>query len=314
MVGITVEGKKEANGDLHVMPGVLKRLEDKHRDSECIRASTGSRSGNMAGEDPRKTVEANYGNGAAYMNGHSETNGNYVNGLPAGATDSQISMAPETRERRGQLPPEIEHITFGYLPLSTLIIRLVQETYNGLNEVINEMSDLQVSQSTHNLSASHLEPHINGNGTIHNSQANVQKKLRILNFAQDRRAQFIKILVLSQWSRQADAISKVIDLKVWLDGQKRIHDEASVWMGELKRILAPLKMSNPDLKTALEALSLGKASWLPDVRTLNECLCIFSALMEETARLHTTETSIFPRNTQNSPKHKYFALDPAESA
>lgn len=277
MVGIKVEGKVEADGDLHVMPGVLKRSEDNHRDSECSRVSTGFKSGNMAGEDPKKTMEGNYGNGVAYMNGHSGSNGNYVNGLPAGATDAQVSAAPEIGERMAQLPPEIEHITFGYLPLSRLIIRLVQETFNGLDEVINEMSDLQVTQSTQNAPANNLDPHINGNGIVHNSQANVQKKLRILNFAQDRRAQFIKILVLSQWSRQADAISKVIDLKVWLDGQVRIYDDASGWMGELKRVLAPLKMPNPDLKTALEALSLGKASWLPDVRTLKESLLVISS-------------------------------------
>lgn len=263
-----VERKEEADGDPRVMPGVLKRLEENHGDSECSKASTGSKSGNMAGGDPKKTMEENYGNGVAYMNGHSEINGNYVNGLSAGATGSQVNMASGIGERMGQLPPEIEHITFGYLPLSKLITRLVQETFNGLNEVISEMSDLQVSQSTQNSPANNLDPHVNGNGVVHNSQANVQKKLRILNFAQDRRAQFIKILVLSQWSRQADAISKVIDLKVWLDGQKRVYDEASVWMGELKRILAPLKMPNPDLETALEVLSLGKASWLPDVRTL----------------------------------------------
>lgn len=270
VVGIKVERKEEANGDLRVMPGVLKRSEDQHRDSECSRASTGSKSGNMAGEDPKKMVEGNHGNGVAYVNGHSEIKGRYVNGFPDGATGSQVSVAPNIGERIGQLPPEIEHITFGYVSLSTLIVRLVQETFNGLNEVINEMSDLQVSQSTHNSPANSLDPHINGNGIVHNSQANVQKKLRILNFAQDRRAQFIKVLVLSQWSRQANAISKVIDLKVWLDGQKRIYEEASVWMGELKRILVPLKMPNPDLKTALEALSLGKASWLPDVRTLKK--------------------------------------------
>lgn len=274
VVGITVEGKDEANGDLHVMPGVLKRLEDTYRDSECSRASTGSKSGNMAGEDPKNMIDGNYGNGVAYRNGHSAMNGNHGNGLPASAAGPQVGVAPEIEERLG-LPPEIEHITFGYLPLSTVIVRLVQETFNGLTEVINEMSDLQVSQSSHHTPANNLDPHINGNGIVHNSQANVQKKLRILNFAQDRRAQFIKILVLSQWSRQADAISKVIDLKVWLDGQKRIYDDASVWMGELKRILAPLKMPNPDLKNALEALSLGKASWLPDVRIVKEYLLNF---------------------------------------
>lgn len=267
MLGVKVEGRKEeTNGNPHVMPGVLKRSEHDHRDSECSRVTIGSGSGNMASEAPKKVKDETYGNGITYTNGDSAAHGNYTNGHQAGSTDHSARMPLGNQELARQLPPEIERITFGYLPLSRLITRLVQETFNGLDEVINELSDLPAPQLTQNAPINHVNSHPNGNGIVHNSEANTQKKLRLLNFAQDRRAQFIKILVLSQWSRQAGAMSKVIDLKVWLDGQRRIYDEATVWMGELKRKMAPLRMPNPDLKTALEVLSLGKASWLPDVR------------------------------------------------
>ena len=304
-----MEGEREeANGDSHVMPGVLKRSEHDHRDPECSRVAAASRSGTMAGDASKKPKEETYGNGITYMNGSADAHGSYANGAHAGPADSSAGMTPGN-----QLPPEIEHITFGYLPLSTLITRLVQETFNGLNEVINELSDLQISQSNLNAPANHIDSHTNGNGVIHNSQANIQKKLRLLNFAQDRRAQFIKILVLSQWSRQAGAISKVIDLKVWLDGQKKVYDDATMWMGELRRRMGPLRMPNPDLKTALEVLSLGKASWLPDVSVIKFWIA-FQRGNKETAWLHTTETALSARNAQRSPRYQYIAFNSAKSA
>ncbi|KAL8848550.1 MAG: hypothetical protein Q9221_006439 [Calogaya cf. arnoldii] len=149
-----------------------------------------------------------------------------------------------------QLPPEVAQITIGYLPLSDLITRLVQETFNGIAEVINEMSEMQMPQS---------------NGSIPVTPSHVQKKTKLLDFAQDRRAKFIKILVLSQWSRRAESISRVIDLKAWLDAQTRQYDGACSWIGELRRIMAFERMPDPDLKTALEALSLGNVPGLPDL-------------------------------------------------
>lgn len=218
----------------------------------------------MAYEGSKNLSKDDYENGTKLVNGGQDIDNNYINGFKASIPDSPPNNA--TGELGDQSLPEIEHITFGFLSLSTLITRLVQETFNGLTDVINELSDLQVSQSSMNLPYNQAYSQTNGNLPLNNSHVNVQKKLRILNFAQDYRAQFIKILVLSNWSRQAKEISKVIDLKIWLDGQKRLFEDATWWMGELKRTLGPRKMPNPDIKTALEALSLGKATWLPDVK------------------------------------------------
>ncbi|KAL8767529.1 MAG: hypothetical protein Q9209_005993 [Squamulea sp. 1 TL-2023] len=174
------------------------------------------------------------------------------NGNMTAAEQSKASSSMFPKNTLEQLPPEIAHITEGYLPLSQLVIRLVQETFNGMTEVINQMSEMQMPQT-------------NGSILVNPSQGNVQKKVRLLEFAQDRKARFIKILVLSQWSRRAESISKVIDLKAWLDVQRGLYDGACSWIGELKRIMALERMPNPDLKTALEALSLGKAPGLPDL-------------------------------------------------
>ena len=175
-----------------------------------------------------------------------------TNGNLSATGRSQADSSQFAADSSKQLPPEIARITMGYLPLSDLITRLVQETFNGITEVVNEMSEMQMPQS-------------NGSVPVNPSQASVQKKTRLLDFAQDRRAKFIKILVLSQWSRRAESISRVIDMKAWLDAQTRQYDGACSWIGELRRIIALERMPNPDLKTALEALSMGKVGGLPDL-------------------------------------------------
>lgn len=255
------------------MPGVLKALEGILSDSNRSEALAGSKSGSMSVEGLKNSKEETRGNGVFYTNGHSELEGDHVQAPSADATSSNavsnaVAIPGLGSLHVGQLPPEIEHITFGYLPLSRIITRLAQDTFNSLNDVISDIADLVVSQPSPNHPPSYLNPHVNGNGSDDKLEANVRKKERLFDFAKDRRAQFIKILVLLDWSRQMDAISKVIDLKVWLDGQRKIYEDATLWMGELRRLLGPLRLSNPDLKTALAALSLGKAPWLPDVRVL----------------------------------------------
>lgn len=269
MGGIIAEVTPIAKEKEPAMPGVLKALEEILSDSNRSEALAGSKSGSMSVEGLKNGKEETRGNGVFYTNGHSELEGNHVQAPSADATDPNAVAIPGIGSLQvGQLPPEIEHITFGYLPLSRIITRLAQDTFNSLNDVINDMADLVVSQPSPNVPASYLNTHVNGNGVDDKLEANVRKKERLFDFAKDRRAQFIKILVLLDWSRQMDAISKVIDLKVWLDGQRKIYEDATLWMGELRRLLGPLRLSNPDLKTALAVLSLGKAPWLPDVRVL----------------------------------------------
>ncbi|KAI4259607.1 MAG: hypothetical protein LQ352_000675 [Teloschistes flavicans] len=200
--------------------------------------------------------EPGQANGQTVVNGIDQGTLTYsMNGTTILTGSSHGNASEGMAQSSGQLPPEIEHITYGYLPMSTMITRLAQETFGELNDVVSELSDSKLSQP-------------NGAAAIDNAHANVDKKLRLLTFAQERRAQFIKVLVLSQWSRHADSMGRVIDLKVWLDGQRSFFNDACNWMGELKRILGSERMPNPDLKTALETLSSGKAPRLPDLNYL----------------------------------------------
>ena len=250
---------------VHSMPGVIPRTETfankgagglKVAADVQAEAITSGTSGEIKMDDRANgTMHTNGMNGLA--------NGTYVNGLSTTPTESQRKTSTAIENLVGQLPPEIEHITFGYVPFSSLVSRLVQETFNGLTDIINDMSDMPIPQPSQNGPLNHLSHHVNGTGA--SADTNVKKKLRILNFASDRRAQFIKILILSKWARQADAVSKVIDLNVWARNRIIEYQDCISWMGELKRRLGPLRDPNPDIKTALEVLSLGKASSLPDL-------------------------------------------------
>lgn len=260
----TVHRDEVVDNKSHSMPGILPRAEAVTKGPVSMRLAADVPPEAMVEGDVHQVKTGDYRNGYAQTNGdHGLMNGTHANGIPSSHTSIQRKGSTATEKLVCQLPPEIEHVTFGYIPFSSLISRLVQETFNGLTDAISDMSDMPVFQSSQSAPHNHIHQQSNGDGET--SQANVQKKLRVLHFASDRRAQFIKILILSRWARQVEAVSKVIDLNFWLSNQIGKYNECCSWMGELKRRLIPLREPNPDIKTALEVLSLGKASWLPDL-------------------------------------------------
>ncbi|MCJ1273438.1 mediator complex subunit [Puttea exsequens] len=248
------------------MPGLVPRSESIAKNAAGVKMDLDTQPEVMHEKSHHShgTGAENQQNGIPLTNGdHLMANGIYSNGISPTPPDVQERTSAAVDRLIGQLPPEIEHITFGYTPLSTLISRLVQETFIGLADVINDMSETPIPQSGQNGQINHVNHQMTGNDDT--SQVNVQKKLRLLNFAGDRRAQFIKILILSKWARRAEEVSKIIDLNVWSSNRLQEYQDCISWMGELKRRLIPLRDPNPDIKTALEVLSLGKASWLPDL-------------------------------------------------
>lgn len=111
---------------------------------------------------------------------------------------------------------------------------------------------------------------VNGNSAHppeDNSADNINKKVRLLSFAQSKHAEWVKALVITEWSRRSEDVSKMIDLKVHIDNQKTLYDFAIQEMSEMKRNLIQARVPNPDLKTALAVLSTGKAAWMPEVRS-----------------------------------------------
>ncbi|MCJ1397689.1 mediator complex subunit [Xylographa trunciseda] len=297
------------------MPGVLKRTFTRGDLISTMGASDESKE-MMNGQGSRKRKAEELVNGDTHVNGGlSTTNGIHANGAEADAGMSPEILAAVVHNISSQLPPEIEHISQGYMPLSRLITRLAQDTFNGLTETIKEMADMQ--PPTNNALS-----HVPNFGSAQASQVNIQKKTRMWDFAHDRRAKFIKILVLSQWSRQAESVGKVIDLNFWINSQRQLYKDATAWIGELKRILAPMKMPSPHLKTALEALSTGKAAWLPDLDYLHpeplspqqmlKALRTINTLLHIRLNLHETIPPAFKKFSISSGRVTFHARDEFE--
>lgn len=165
------------------------------------------------------------------------------------------------------LPPEIRHITETYQPFSKLLTRVAQECFNSLSELLTRMAEMPVSQQPGGQLTNGVSSHAMTNGAGNTSTNNVHKKIMMMRFADDQRTRFIKLLVLSQWGRQAEEVGKLIDVVAWTREQEECYDHAAYWLGDLKLQMAGAKISNPDIKTALEVLSTGKTPWMPDVST-----------------------------------------------
>jgi mediator of RNA polymerase II transcription subunit 14 len=202
------------------------------------------------------------------------TNGDHIPGLGPYPTPNGASpTSPPARQASTllDLPPELIHVTEGFQSLGTLVERVTQECYNRLDLLLDQMAKLEVpTNAALTNGASH---HAAANGVGSNTKANQEKKKLMLEFAMLERARFIKMLVLSQWSRNADDVSKMIDLRVWSMENFTAYDDAANRVGHIKFEGQHFKVRNPDMKTALAVLSTGKVPWMPDVRVATACFC-----------------------------------------
>lgn len=215
-------------------------------------------------------VSGSYGNYEKSGQHPAATNGPVlVNGAGRGldALSQQSKMPIRNAGDNDSTPFELPHITQGFFPFGTLINRAVQQCWNDLSELITELAAIQVPHEPSSALA-------NGKTPGNQSSENVHKKLRILDFAYAKRAEFIKLLVLSQWSRQAAEVSRLIDIQNFIRTRHQAYISAVQYVGEMKRDLVRAQVANPDLKTALEILSRGRVRSLPDVS-----LVVFSVIL-----------------------------------
>ncbi|KAI1082978.1 MED14-domain-containing protein [Whalleya microplaca] len=174
---------------------------------------------------------------------------------PAQSQDS----GPSTL-RMNDLPDEIQHITQGFVPLGLLLSRLAQKSHNQLTEEIMALSKMAIPAPAVNGNSAHA-----GAMPDDNSPENLNKKIRLLNFARERHSEWTKALVIAQWSRKADQVSKLIDLMNHLNGQRSLYDNSLDYLINVKRDLTFARLPNPDLRTALHVLSTGSAPWMPEL-------------------------------------------------
>jgi mediator of RNA polymerase II transcription subunit 14 len=263
--------RPEGDPKLESMPGVI--MENGRNGSHTNHDRDQRQNGvNGASYVPEKNQEKGKGRAEPQQNMTpvSPTIPNGLNGNFMDASRHQNggdAIPQDLQERINQLPPEIVHITQGYMPLSKLLSRLAQKTHSELSSTILELAQMPIPTSAVNGNASHIT-------TVDDSSAeNLAKKLRMLKFAQDAHTEWTKALVITGWSRRAEDVSRTIDLKIHLDNQMQFYENAVGELSEVKRGLIHARLPNPDLPTALEVLTTGKASWMPDV-------CSFSPSMK----------------------------------
>jgi mediator of RNA polymerase II transcription subunit 14 len=161
-----------------------------------------------------------------------------------------------TKEEEKASPPELEHWSHTYSSFGTLLDRMAQQCYFELSEVIEQMADLSIAAPQTN-GASSSAPDV--------SKASVDKKLRLMNFANTQQARFIKALVLSDWARNMGDMDKLIELRMYLTQQDEASSLVSDAIMQMKHNMIGAKMPNPNIQGALELLSTSKAPWLPDL-------------------------------------------------
>ncbi|OJJ75415.1 hypothetical protein ASPBRDRAFT_26007 [Aspergillus brasiliensis CBS 101740] len=209
-------------------------------------------SSHSRGGDTQFNGDANAQDGPVHVNGVEKN---------AGQNRTVEAVATNHASRVNKGPPELPHITQGFFPLAKLVNRSVQQCWNDLSDLITEMAEMQVNSHEFHPSPASTSGKSPGN----QSPGNIRKKLRILEFSQAKRAEFIKLLVLSQWSRQAADVSKLIDIQNFIRTRHQAYMNALQWVGDMKRDLVQAQVANPDLKTALEVLSRGKVASMSDL-------------------------------------------------
>lgn len=215
------------------------------------------------GDNKKRSFDGMLVNGVDGYKDMAAMNGNMAkattNGNSTLATASAMDYSAEE-------PPAIEHIgSDAYHPLSKLLARIAQECYNALEEALHKMSGLSLGQQANGAMMNGVVPQ-------DSPEVNKRKKLLLLRFAQENRAKFIKLLVLTEWGQKSALdIGKVIDLYAWAKEQAAHMDFADEQVNQIKIMSAYARENNPDIRTALEVLATGKASWIPTVRILPKC-------------------------------------------
>jgi mediator of RNA polymerase II transcription subunit 14 len=126
-------------------------------------------------------------------------------------------------------PPELPHITTNIVPLSTILRKFAEFSFAELSHVIQ------------------IQP------------SDESKKQKLLELIVGLRKEFIRLYVLTKWSRaSAHDFTKFVDILAWLREQSS-HFTNLIWSTKsLNQSLLSAKLPNPDLITALEVLTSGR--------------------------------------------------------
>lgn len=145
-----------------------------------------------------------------------------------------------------------------YLPMAALVSRASQSCWNGLSTLVEGLAAIQIPEQ-----ASDQTKFLPNNVPTNQTKANLDKKERLLRFANDQKADFVKLLVLLQWSKDVEEVGKTISINYWLMKRRQAYWDTIASIALLKQESAGFQMPNPDLRVAAEVLSRGSVSQFP---------------------------------------------------
>lgn len=180
------------------------------------------------------------------------------------ATDS-LAPVPAKGSRMNDLPDEIVHIAEGYIPLSMLLSRLAQQTHNSIQDKVQQLARMQLPQPPPSQVNGNSSPLAKDKEEFDNSQESLSKKVNLLKAIQSIHGKWVKALVIANWSRESEMVTKLIDLKSQINEQLMQFDMRLDQVVDMRRNLIFARVPSPDLRTALQVLSCGNGDWMPDV-------------------------------------------------
>lgn len=159
-----------------------------------------------------------------------------------------------------ELPDELQHITTDIMPLTLLLTRLAQFSHGALQDQIIALASKPVPQNIANGNANY-----SSTGVEDTSPESLEKKKMLLNFIQDLHSRWVKALVITEWSKKADQVGKLIDIRTHIVSKLELFNMAFWDLVKIKQDMLWAKVPSPDLKTALEVLNFGEVRWMPEV-------------------------------------------------
>jgi hypothetical protein len=252
------EGERiSASTEARTMPGIIMN----HAGAESAPREDAHHPGVAKSSTVENTVHGI--NGGAVMPLSSKTL-DLRNGVEANGA----SVHSEQQKREAgvllDLPPEVRQLLESDLvSFPRLIQRAAQQCYSSLAQILREMSELPNAP---------LQNQVNVNGgtsLIHRDGDNKievpNKKLKMIQFTDEQQTIFAKLLIIAQWAPHTPDVRKLMQLWAWIKQQSDIHEQAPLRTRWLLSLSRPWKEPPPDIRTALEVLSTGKADWMPDV-------------------------------------------------
>lgn len=242
------------------MPGLVK-MENRGANGTTPPPITGKRTAQEAfGQKDAKSDGLRKNQSNAMPNGDvssPQQNGPVANGAPA--VQSQQPSVPDS-------PSELPHITQGYRSFGQLICRTSQLALEEFGRTVNKIN---TQRGPGPRPPPALPNGINSHGLVNGAPSgSSEARKELLDYYNTTRERFIKLTVLADWANKVDDVGKMIDLNAANEAKFRAYDDAKFRIADLHRRMHFFKQKQPDLKTALEVLGTGKASWMPDLGCL----------------------------------------------